>query len=31
VLGAWPPFIETLRQWVRAEAGAGRLRNARSS
>src|SRR5882757_9496891 len=25
VLGAWPPFIETLRQWVRAEAGAGRL------
>lgn len=21
----WPPFIETLRQWVRAEAGAGRL------
>src|SRR4030081_2514347 len=25
VLGAWPPFIETLRQWVRAEAGAARL------
>jgi competence protein ComEC len=25
VLSAWPPFIETLRQWVRAEAGAGRL------
>ncbi|SDK13789.1 competence protein ComEC [Bradyrhizobium lablabi] len=25
VRGAWPPFIETLRQWVRAEAGAGRL------
>src|ERR1700736_1542939 len=25
VLGAWPPFIETLRQWVRAEAGSGRL------
>ena len=21
----WPPLIETLRQWVRAEAGAGRL------
>src|SRR3954454_8178674 len=21
----WPPFIEILRQWVRAEAGAGRL------
>ena len=21
----WPPFIETLREWVRAEAGAGRL------
>ena len=25
MLSAWPPFIETLRQWVRAEAGAGRL------
>src|SRR3954470_10778110 len=25
VLSAWPPFIEMLRQWVRAEAGAGRL------
>src|SRR3954467_13584280 len=25
VLSAWPPFIETLRQWARAEAGAGRL------
>src|ERR1700682_4021243 len=25
VLGACPPFIEPLRQWVRAEAGAGRL------
>ena len=24
-LTLWPPFIETLRQWVRAEAGAGRL------
>src|SRR5258705_5291435 len=24
-LGLWPPLIETLRQWVRAEAGAGRL------
>jgi competence protein ComEC len=24
-LGAWPPFIDTLRQWARAEAGAGRL------
>ena len=22
---AWPSFVETLRQWVRAEAGAGRL------
>jgi competence protein ComEC len=21
----WPPLIETLRQWARAEAGAGRL------
>ena len=25
VLGAWPPFAETIRQWARAEAGAGRL------
>ena len=25
VLSAWPPFIEMLRQWVRAEADAGRL------
>ena len=25
VRSAWPPFIETLRRWVRAEAGAGRL------
>src|SRR5882724_12083816 len=24
-LAIWPPLIETLRQWVRAEAGAGRL------
>src|SRR3954471_6348593 len=24
-LGIWPPLIETLRQWARAEAGAGRL------
>ncbi|MGB8400323.1 ComEC/Rec2 family competence protein, partial [Bradyrhizobium sp.] len=24
-LSAWQPLIETLRQWVRAEAGAGRL------
>src|SRR5437868_13350228 len=24
-LGAWPPFIDTLRKWIRAEAGAGRL------
>jgi competence protein ComEC len=24
-LTAWPPFIDTLRQWARAEAGAGRL------
>jgi competence protein ComEC len=24
-LSAWSPFIETLRSWVRAEAGAGRL------
>src|SRR5882757_3718131 len=24
-LGIWPPLIATLRQWVRAEAGAGRL------
>jgi competence protein ComEC len=23
--GVWPPFIETLREWARAEAGAGRL------
>ena len=23
--GIWPPLIETLRQWARAEAGAGRL------
>ena len=23
--GAWPSFVETLRQWARAEAGAGRL------
>src|SRR3989440_2697440 len=23
--GAWSPFVETLREWVRAEAGAGRL------
>src|SRR5438477_11563683 len=22
---AWSPFVETFRQWVRAEAGAGRL------
>src|SRR5437868_14635166 len=22
---AWSPFVETLREWVRAEAGAGRL------
>src|SRR5258707_13419836 len=22
---AWPSFVETLRQWARAEAGAGRL------
>ena len=25
VRSAWPPFIEALRQWVAAEAGAGRL------
>ncbi|WJR81537.1 ComEC/Rec2 family competence protein [Bradyrhizobium sp. NP1] len=24
-LGLWPALVETLRQWVRAEAGAGRL------
>ena len=24
-LAIWPPLVETLRQWVRAEAGAGRL------
>src|SRR4051794_36878957 len=24
-LGIWPPLLETLRQWARAEAGAGRL------
>src|SRR5712671_1423366 len=24
-LAIWPPLIETLRQWVRAEAGAGRV------
>jgi competence protein ComEC len=24
-IGAWPPIVETLRQWARAEAGAGRL------
>ncbi len=24
-VGAWPPIVETLRQWARAEAGAGRL------
>jgi competence protein ComEC len=24
-LSIWPPFAETLRQWARAEAGAGRL------
>jgi competence protein ComEC len=24
-LGIWPPLVETLRQWARAEAGAGRL------
>ena len=24
-LGAWPSFIDKLRTWIRAEAGAGRL------
>src|SRR6267142_1505350 len=24
-LAIWPPFVEAVRQWVRAEAGAGRL------
>ncbi|MGX9424787.1 MULTISPECIES: ComEC/Rec2 family competence protein [Bradyrhizobium] len=24
-VGAWPPIVGTLRQWIRAEAGAGRL------
>lgn len=24
-IGIWPPLLETLRQWARAEAGAGRL------
>lgn len=24
-VSVWPPLVETLRQWVRAEAGAGRL------
>src|SRR5215212_1623255 len=24
-LTAWPPFVEKLRTWIRAEAGAGRL------
>ena len=23
--GAWPAFVETLREWAKAEAGAGRL------
>src|ERR1700710_3112890 len=24
-LGAWPPLVAKLREWIRAEAGAGRL------